>query len=118
MTFSLRSLTFRVVTLSTILAVVAMIAIATVISTLYQNRAQRDFDNILNANLFTLLGAVGLSESGELQGAPNLGDLGFVQRNSGSYWEVVPISGEITGLPAIGFNDRRRHCSTGIRTAV
>ncbi len=97
MIFSLRSLTFRVVTLSTILAVVAMIAIATVISTLYQNRAQRDFDNILNANLFTLLGAVGLSESGQLQGAPNLGDLGFVQRNSGSYWEVVPISGGISG---------------------
>lgn len=97
MSFSLRSLAFRVVSLSTVLAIVALFAIATVISTLYQSRAERDFDNILNANLFTLLGAVGLSESGGLQGAPNLGDLGFVQFNSGSYWEVAPLTSAITG---------------------
>ena len=97
MNFSLRSLTFRVVSLSTVLAIIAMVAIATVISTLYQNRAQRDFDNILNAHLFNLLGAVGLSESGNLQGAPNLGDLGFIQRNSGSYWEVAPLTDAISG---------------------
>ncbi len=97
MNLSFRSLTFRVVSLSTLLAIVAMFAIATVISTLYQNRAQRDFDNILNAHLFTLLGAVGLSESGSLRGAPNLSDLGFIQRNSGSYWEVAPLTDSISG---------------------
>ena len=95
--FSTRSLTFRVAGLSTILAIAALFAIATIISTLYQNRAERDFENILNAHLFTLLGAVGLAEDGSLRGAPNLGDLGFVQRESGSYWEVTPLNGAISG---------------------
>lgn len=95
MIFSLRSLAFRVVSLSTILAIVALVAIATVISTLYQNRAERDFDDILRARLFVLLGAVGLSENGGLEGAPNLGDLGFIEPESGYYWEVAPLTNAI-----------------------
>ncbi len=91
-----RSLAFRVVGLSTVLAIVALIAIATLISTLYENRVQRDFENLLEARLFTLLGAIGLSEGGELQGSPNLGDLGFFEPQSGDYWEVAPLTDAIS----------------------
>lgn len=93
-----RSLAFRVVSLSTVLAVAALIAIATVISTLYQNRVEQDFENLLEARLFILLGAVGLSETGRLQGAPNLGDLGFIAPQSGDYWEVAPLTDAIPSV--------------------
>ncbi len=95
--FSPRSLAFRVVGLSTILAIAALIAVATVISTLYQNRVERDFMHLLEARLFILLGAVGLSSDGRLEGAPNLGDLGFIAPQSGYYWEVAPLTGAIPG---------------------
>ena len=87
--FSTRSLTFRVAGLSTILAIAALFAIATIISTLYQNRAERDFENILNAHLETLIGAVGLNENGKLRSEPNLVNRKFGQPESVLYWEVT-----------------------------
>ena len=45
--------------------------------------------------MFILLGAVGLSENGRLEGVPNLGDIGFIAPRSGYYWEVAPITDAI-----------------------
>lgn len=98
MSFSPRSLAFRVVGLSTVLAIVALVAIATLISTLYQNRAERSFDELLAAHLFNLIGAVGVSPQGELSGDPNLGNIAFSRPDSGYYWEVAPITPAVTGL--------------------
>lgn len=92
-----RSITFRVVGLSSLLAVVAMFAIATLISTLYESRAERSFEELLAAHLFHLLGAVRVDDSNRLTGEPNLGDLAFVRPASGYYWEVVALSGDLTG---------------------
>jgi signal transduction histidine kinase len=93
-----RSVAFRVVGLSTALAVLAMIAIATLISTLYHSRALRSFDDLLAAHLFNLVGAIGVGEDGSLSGVPNLGDLEFVRPNSGYYWEVEAITPALAGL--------------------
>ena len=96
-TFLFRSLTFRVIAFSTVWAVLALIVIATVISTLYRQASERGFDSLLSAHLFNLIGSVSATAAGQLTGSPDLGDLRFSEPNSGWYWSVEPVSGGLTG---------------------
>ncbi len=92
-----RSLAFRVIAFSTGWAILALIVISTVISTLYRQASERGFDSLLSAHLFNLIGSVGVSPGGELTGAPNLGDLRFSEPDSGWYWSVEPASPGVQG---------------------
>lgn len=92
-----RSLAFRVIAFSTGWAILALVVISTVISTLYRQASERGFDSLLSAHLFNLIGSVGVSPNGSLTGTPNLGDLRFSEPNSGWYFSVEPVSGELTG---------------------
>lgn len=92
-----RSLAFRVVAFSTVWAIVALIVIFTLITTLYRQASERGFDSLLSAHLFNLIGSVGISDNGELTGSPDLGDLRFSEPNSGWYWSVLPASEGVTG---------------------
>ena len=91
-----RSLTFRVIAFSTVWAVLALIAIATVITTLYRQASENGFNSLLSAHLFNLIGSVGVT-GGLLTGSPDLGDLRFSQPGSGWYWAVEPVAGDLTG---------------------
>lgn len=91
------SLAFRVVAFSSFWAIVTIIVIATVISTLFRQASERGFDSLLSAHLFNLIGSVGADEDGNLQGAPNLGDLRFTVPRSGWYWSVEPVSEGLAG---------------------
>ncbi|MCB1383278.1 MAG: histidine kinase [Notoacmeibacter sp.] len=86
-----RSLALRVVGFSTVWAVIALVVIATVITSLYNTASIRAFERILAANLFNLIGAVGLSADGNLEGTPEFGDIRFSEPDSGWYWAVEPI---------------------------
>ena len=97
MRFGLKSVAFRVIAFSTIWAVAAFFVIATVISTLYQNASQRNFDSLLSAHLFNLIGAVEVTPLGRLSGTPQLGDVRYTVPNSGWYWSVEQLSKEISG---------------------
>ena len=90
-----RSLAFRIVALSTIWAIVALVVIATVISALFRQVSERGFDSVLSAHLFNLIGSVGVSDDGRLSGTPNLGDLRFSVPGSGWYWAVEPVSEDL-----------------------
>ncbi|WP_011580235.1 MULTISPECIES: ATP-binding protein [Chelativorans] len=87
-----RRLTFRVVLFSSVWAIIALVVIATVISTLFRQVSERGFDNVLSAHLFNLIASVSATEDGRLVGSPNLGDLRFSEPLSGWYWSVEPIS--------------------------
>ena len=87
-----RSLTFRVIAFSTVWAIVTLVVIFTLITTLYRQASERGFDSLLSAHLFNLIGSIGISDSGALTGAPDLGDLRFSEPNSGWYWSVEPAS--------------------------
>ena len=93
----LTSLTFRVVAFSTLWAVVALVVIATIISSLFRQASERGFESLLTAHLFNLISAVGVTEDGVLEGAPNLGDLQFTVPGSGWYWAVEPVTGNVGG---------------------
>lgn len=89
----MNSLAFRVVAFSTVWALVALVVIATIISTLFRQASERGFESLLTAHLFNLISSVGVTAEGALEGAPNLGDLRFTVPRSGWYWAVEPVSG-------------------------
>jgi signal transduction histidine kinase len=85
------------VAFSTVWAILALIVIFTLITTLYRQASERGFDSLLSAHLFNLIGSVGISDTGALTGSPDLGDLRFSEPNSGWYWSVLPASEGVTG---------------------
>lgn len=93
-----RSLAFRTIVLSTIWAVLALFAIASVIAALYRQKAEENFERLLSAHLFNLIGAVGVSPQGQLEGFPELGDMRFSIPGSGWYWAVEPVSANLSGM--------------------
>ncbi|MCO5073532.1 MAG: ATP-binding protein [Rhizobiaceae bacterium] len=93
----LRSLTLRVIAFSTVWAILALVVISTVITTLYRSSSERGFNSVLSAHLFNLIGSVGVSDTGALTGSPDLGDLRFSEPGSGWYWSVEPVSGNLSG---------------------
>ncbi|RWO91944.1 ATP-binding protein [Mesorhizobium sp.] len=95
--FGPRSLAFRVIAFSTVWAILTLVVIFTLITTLYRQASERGFDSLLSAHLFNLIGSVGVSEGGSLTGAPDLGDLRFSEPNSGWYWSVEPASEGVSG---------------------
>ncbi|WP_292403698.1 ATP-binding protein [Mesorhizobium sp.] len=97
MRFGPHSLAFRVIAFSTVWAILTLIVIFTLITTLYRQANERGFDSLLSAHLFNLIGSVGVSEGGSLTGAPDLGDLRFSEPNSGWYWSVEPASEGVSG---------------------
>jgi signal transduction histidine kinase len=92
-----RSLAFRIIALSTVWAIVTLLIISTIISTLYRQASERGFNSLLSAHLFNLISSVGVSEGGALTGSVDLGDLRFSEPDSGWYWAVEPVSGGLTG---------------------
>lgn len=87
------SLTARVLMLASVWAVIALVAIAIVISQLYRANSERAFADLLRAQLNSVINAVSIDASGGLTGAPQLGDLVFDQPGSGWIWLVEPLGG-------------------------
>ncbi len=73
--FPPRSLTARVILLTSLWAVVALFVVGALISTLYERTARQGFENLLGAQLYNLVNAVSVDDGGALQGNPDLGDL-------------------------------------------
>lgn len=90
------SLAFRVISFSTLWAIVALVVITTAISTFYRQASERNFDSLLAAHLFNLIGAVTVDREGNLIGAPEFGDIRYSQPFSGWYWAVEPLGSEPT----------------------
>ena len=108
-----RSLAFRVIAFSTVWAILALVVISTVISTLYRQASERGFDSLLSAHLFNLIGSVGVSQGGELTGAPDLGDLRFSEPRlrlvlGGRAGLARRLSGELRSASMTGRSRRRR----------
>lgn len=123
-----RSLALRVITFSTVWAVLALVVIATVVSALFREASERGFDSLLQANLANLISAVEADAQGQLSGAPRLGDPRYELLNSGWYWTVDPASPALRGTlrspaltaaiadaPGLPFDDayQKRYTATG-----
>ncbi|WP_208851937.1 ATP-binding protein [Brucella pseudintermedia] len=71
--------------------------VATFIGSLYGEAARSNFERLLTAHLFSLVGAVSISGDGTLQGRPELGELRYSSPLSGWYWSVDPVTPNLTG---------------------
>lgn len=86
-----RSLTARVLLVTSAWIAVALVVIAFVISHLYRQGAERAFTDLLRAQLYNVINSVSVGKDGKLEGRPELGDLNFVQPQTGWYWIVQPL---------------------------
>lgn len=93
-----QSLTARVLLVSTIWAVAALVVIGVVISTLYRQGSERGFQDLLRAQLYNVINSIVVNDKSVLAGSPQLGDLRFSQPQTGWYWIVEPI-GEFNTPP-------------------
>ncbi|ALN73954.1 hypothetical protein M673_14600 [Aureimonas sp. AU20] len=91
------SLTVRVVGMSSLWAIAAFLVVGGLISSLYERTALSGFEAVVRAQLFNLVNAVTVDETGALRGVPDLGDLAYSQPLSGWYWEVLPASANTSG---------------------
>ncbi|ERM01676.1 histidine kinase [Brucella intermedia 229E] len=76
----------------------ALVVVATFIGSLYGEAARSNFERLLTAHLFSLVGAVSTSGEGFLQGGrPELGELRYSSPLSGWYWSVDPVTPNLSG---------------------
>jgi signal transduction histidine kinase len=92
------SLTVRVILFSSLWAVAAIALLGWLIIGIYRADSERGFQNLQEAQLFNLIGAISVGPDGALTGSPDFGNTAFLQPFSGWYWRVVPIDG-IEGAP-------------------
>ena len=95
-----KSLIWRAVLLSTFWAALSLVAIASVITTLYRDAAEKNLQSVQAAHLFNLIAAVGADASGKLNGRPDLGELRYSEPLSGWYWSVEPVTTTVHGILA------------------
>ena len=96
----IKSLTARVLLLTTLWSAVALVVIGLVISTFYRKSAERGFQDLLRAQLYNVINSVTIGDQGALSGSPQLGDLRFAQPKTGWYWMVEPL-GTYTATPLV-----------------
>ncbi|WP_235942957.1 ATP-binding protein [Ochrobactrum soli] len=83
--------------MSTLWVIAALVVVATLIGSLYSDAARSNFERLLTAHLFSLVGAVSVSTEGVLQGRPELGELRYSSPLSGWYWSVDPLAPNVSG---------------------
>lgn len=94
MSYSLRR---RVIIISTVWTVVAVLGLGWFLLNQYRANAESGFADLQQAQLFSLIAAFTIGADGALEGRPNLGDQSFLQTGSGWYWQVGIINR--TGAP-------------------
>ncbi len=88
------SLAFRFLLISALWSVFALVVTAFLLTSIYKGNAERNFNELLTAHLYNLMGAIDIDDQGILTGTPNLGDPLFQQPYSGWYWSVMSQSAE------------------------
>lgn len=91
------SLTRRVIFLSSMWTMLAIAILGWILLSQFRSGAERNFSDLQQAQLFSLIGAVDVDESGNFTGYPNLGNSSFLRPGSGWFWRVQLIEPQTTG---------------------
>ena len=88
----LNSLTVRVLLYTTLWAVIGLVIIGFVISSLYARSAERNLRDLLRTQLYSVVNSISIKpDDKSLQGDPPMNDLAFQQPASGWYWQAIPL---------------------------
>jgi signal transduction histidine kinase len=100
------SLAFRLIAAASLWALVALLAAGFIITSLYRESVERNFDERLNVYLKTLVGTLAAQNPQNLTDPGNLGDQRFELPYSGWYWQVRRQNGGLVVLTSRSlFND-------------
>ncbi|WP_406604429.1 ATP-binding protein [Bartonella gliris] len=100
-----RSLSLRVMILSTLWVVISLSSISAVSILFYRRSSEQSLERILSAQLYSLIATVTVSPEGNLQGSLGIDDIRYSDPTSGWYWEVVAVSANLQGRltsPSLG----------------
>ncbi|WP_208435171.1 ATP-binding protein [Bartonella phoceensis] len=103
--FVSRSLSLRVMILSTLWVVISLSSISTVSILFYRRSSEQNLERILFAQLYSLIATVTVSPEGNLRGSVGIDDIHYSDPTMGWYWEVVAISDNLKGRltsPSLG----------------
>ncbi|WP_455474464.1 ATP-binding protein [Bartonella sp. B30(2025)] len=101
-----KSLSLRVMILSTVWAVISLSSISAISVLFYQRSGEESLKHILTAQLYSLIATVTVSPDGNLKGGElGVNDIRYSDPTSGWYWEVVALSPNLQGRltsPSLG----------------
>ncbi|MGI9365317.1 MAG: ATP-binding protein [Rhizobiaceae bacterium] len=83
------SLAYRLLAMTALWTTLALLVTGLILSTVFRTNTQRDFERLLQAHAYNLMGAIDVSQEGSLSGEPDLGDSRFGTPFSGWYWSVA-----------------------------
>ena len=92
------SLAFRLLAITATWTIFALIITGLLLSAYFRQNTERDFQSLLLAHTYNLMGAIDADDLGKISGAPNLGDPRFLQPLSGWYWSVATANNPGTPL--------------------
>ena len=83
---------------------VSLAIVAILVSRDYRSTVEKQFEDLITANLYTLMGAIKPGGDGQLTGEPQLGDARYQQYHSGWYWTVNSLGSKSTSIssPSLG----------------
>ncbi len=76
----------------------SLIVVAVVVLQDYRQTVEKQFEDLITANLYNLMGSVSRGENGSLTGTPELGDSRYRQYQSGWYWSVSSLENNNNSL--------------------
>ncbi|UTO27729.1 ATP-binding protein [Bartonella harrusi] len=103
--FISRSLSLRVMILSTLWIIISLSSISAVSILFYQRSSEQSLERVLSAHLYSLIATVTVSPEGNLKGSVGLDDIRYFDPTTGWYWEVVALSHNLKGRltsPSLG----------------
>lgn len=105
------SLTKRVVILSSLWTTLAIVLLGWLLLSQFRSGAERNFGDLQQAQLFSLIGAVTVDEDNKISGVPNLGNSSFLRPGSGWFWRVEVVDsgdGGVISSPSIAGEEFER----------
>ncbi len=82
------TLSLRLFFFTTVWMVISLAIVAVLVSQDYRKTVENQFENLITANLYNLMGSIKPDAKGALTGSPRLGDGRYQQFKSGWYWTV------------------------------
>ncbi|MCF6321318.1 MAG: ATP-binding protein [Rhizobiaceae bacterium] len=85
------TLSFRLFLFTSLWMLFSLGVVAILVSQDYRRTVEKQFEDLITANLYNLMGSIKSDEQGMLLGKPSLGDSRYQKYKSGWYWSVSSL---------------------------